>query len=120
MDLQEFTDKLNQKIDSKVAHLTEEEVYKAHKNYIDYHRNTNPNVLYVISMEEMAELTQHLSKLVRGKESIDNKGILEELADVQICIDNLVIALGLDKETLEYAKDVKLERVANKIQNRIM
>lgn len=117
MNAIELCTKLEEKLKERPAHLTEEEVRKSHQNYIDYHLATKPDEVYVIPMEEMAELTQHLSKIIRGKEDKSSIGFLEELVDVQICLDNLRMVCGIDNETFEYVKDIKFERANKKIQN---
>lgn len=116
MDLVTLRNLLDEKIKSKSKHLTKEEISRLHHAYIDYHAATKPDEIFVIPMEEMAELTQHLSKIIRGKETPADLGFLEELADVQICIDNLRIACNVDTETFDYIKDIKFERAAKKMK----
>lgn len=118
MDKISFETALSEKLRTKPNHLSSERIEHCHKIYIDYHKENNSDELLVIPMEEMAELTQHLSKLLRKKENPDDTGLLEELADVQICIDNLKIALGIDNEKLKYAMDIKFERAERKIKSR--
>lgn len=117
MDANELRKQLNEKLETRPLHRSPEDVLKSHQSYIDYHMATKPDNIYVIPMEEMAELTQHLSKIIRGKEDATNIGFLEELADVQICIDNLRLACGVDTATFEYIKDIKFERAARRIGN---
>lgn len=117
MDANELRKQLNEKLAVRPLHRSPEDVRKSHLSYIDYHKATKPDEIYVIPMEEMAELTQHLSKIIRGKEDVTNIGFLEELADVQICIDNLRIACNIDPATFEYIKDIKYERAARRISN---
>lgn len=117
MDVNELRKQLNEKLETRPLHRSPEDVRKSHQSYIDYHMATKPDNIYVIPMEEMAELTQHLSKIIRGKENATNIGFLEELADVQICIDNLRLACNIDPETFEYIKDIKFERAARRINN---
>ena len=62
-------------------------------------------------IEEMSELTKHLTKIMRGKESMrNNAGCIEEMADVQICLNTLQLYLDLSESDFNYAIDVKLER----------
>ena len=117
MDQNEFSSKLNYKLTNNIEHISEDIITLAHKNYINYHLQSNPDEILVIPMEEMAELTQHLSKILRKKETTNNLGLLEELADVQICIDNLKRYFNIDEDTFKYAMDVKLDRGALKIKN---
>lgn len=59
----------------------------------------------------MSELTKHLTKIMRGKESMrNNAGYIEEMADVQICLNTLQLYLDLSESDFNYAIDVKLER----------
>lgn len=80
-------------------------------------RKTNKDEIYAIPIEEMAELTQHLTKCIRNKESFDNDNIalLEEIVDVQICLDNLRIAFDIDDELIKTITDIKFERAQKKI-----
>lgn len=49
-----------------------------------------------IAMEEFAELTQAISKQIRG---YDNRiGLLEEMADAYICLDSLSLFLILHRK----------------------
>lgn len=67
----------------------------------------------IVVMEELAELTQEVSKYLRGKG--DNVGLLEELADVQFCIWYVQEICGIRDETLAKACSVKANRVKNRI-----
>ena len=111
-----FMEAMTNKKILKPDHFTDEEIKQCHKSYIDYHIKNNSDEIYVIPIEEMAELTQHLSKLIRGKEAPNEIGVLEEIADVQICLDNLRMVLGIDDDTLKYAMDIKFERCNEKIK----
>lgn len=61
-----------------------------------------------IVMEELAELQQEISKQIRGND--DQTGLLEEMADVYICLSYLESIFGIDSEDIKKAVDVKLER----------
>lgn len=116
MDTTELYTQLQKKLKEKPAHTAPDVIKEHHQSYIDYHLATKPDEIYVIPMEEMAELSQHLSKIIRGKENAQNIGFLEELADVQICLDNLRMFCNIDADTFEYVKDIKFERAARKIK----
>ena len=62
----------------------------------------------VVSMEEMAELQQQISKFIRG--TGDRVSLLEEMADVYICLDMLMYIYGIDADEMQKAIDVKLKR----------
>lgn len=72
----------------------------------------------VIFMEEMAELTQELSKFIRGEDNKD--AIIEETADVVLMTAQLPFMLGADvKEFLGELQQVvayKVERLAKRIE----
>ena len=60
-----------------------------------------------IAMEEFAELTQAISKQIRG---YDNRiGLLEEMADAYICLEFLKSIFNITPEELQKAMDVKLQ-----------
>ena len=65
-----------------------------------------------IAMEEFAELTQQISKQIRG---YDNRiGLLEEMADAYICLEFLKSIFDISPEELQKAIDVKLQREREK------
>lgn len=119
MDTIELYNQLQKKLKEKPAHMATDIVKEQHQSYINYHLATKPDEIYIIPMEEMAELTQHLSKIIRGKENVQNIGLLEELVDVQIYLDNLRMFCNIDNDTFEYVKDIKFERAARKIKEGI-
>ena len=60
-----------------------------------------------IAMEEFAELTQAISKQIRG---YDNRiGLLEEMADAYICLEFLKSIFNITPEELQKAMDVRLK-----------
>ena len=103
------------KIINKPEHMSDDDIRKQHLSYIDYHNHNRPDSVLNIPIEEMSELTQHLIKILRGKETKDNIGLLEELADVQICLDNLKIYFGINDDDFKYMMDIKFERAARNI-----
>lgn len=73
-----------------------------------------------IAMEECAELIQAISKCVRyetGDEFIPEErreNLIEEMADVLICMDQLKIMFSIDQEEIEKIKIEKKERIAKR------
>ena len=65
--------------------------------------------LSVIAMEEMAELQQQVSKMLRRKGDII--GLVEEMADVIIATSILQCIFGVNADVLTKAVDVKLNRI---------
>lgn len=67
-----------------------------------------------IIMEELSELIQQVSKRYRGKNYAMH--LLEEMADVYICLDELKLMAGITDHDIEAAKSVKFERIRDSIQ----
>lgn len=63
----------------------------------------------IICMEEMAELQQAISKELRGKG--DSANILEEVADVLLCIGYIQEICGLPDDLIVSAMNVKIDRL---------
>lgn len=84
---------------------------------IDSLQDQNPRGHHdlIICMEEMAELQQALSKELRGKG--DSVNILEEVADVLLCIGYIQEIVGLSDDLIVSAMNVKIDRL-NKILER--
>lgn len=77
--------------------------------------NTDDKEIYIVAMEEMAELQKEVSKQLRGLG--DRDGILEEIADVTIVLGNLMSLQGITEDELKRAVEVKLERILAKTAN---
>lgn len=63
----------------------------------------------VICMEELAELQQQISKYLRDKG--DYLGIVEEIADVKIALEWMTDIMCIDKDDINKAINVKLDRI---------
>lgn len=61
-----------------------------------------------VAMEELAELQQEVSKKIRG--SGDKIGLLEEMADVYICLKYIEKVFEIHPDQILKAIDVKLLR----------
>lgn len=68
----------------------------------------------LMCVEEMAELTQAISKVLRGKVDINN--LQEEIADVEICLEYVKMVYGVDKSVIEMWKDFKLDRLEKNLK----
>lgn len=68
----------------------------------------------IIDMEELAELSQEISKHIRGKG--DHFSLLEEMADVQVCLLHLQNLFNISDEELNKAVNVKLNRCARRLK----
>ena len=80
-------------------------------NLYDYDQEQllkNGNIQQVIWMEELAELQQAISKSLRGK--LDRYNLIEEVADVLICLTQLRIKYAIDDLKLQAMIDYKHRR----------
>ena len=68
----------------------------------------------IITMEELSELGQQTSKLLRGR--CDKIRLVEEMADVMICFGYLKEIGGISTNDLYKAMNVKLDRL-DKVMN---
>lgn len=81
MKEKEFERRLDKKIQDHAKIMSDE---KRKKIYTNYAKNHSQNELFAVCIEEMSKLTKHLTKIMRGKESMrNNAGCIEEMADVQ-------------------------------------
>lgn len=70
----------------------------------------------IIVMEELAELTQEISKQLRNKG--DYYDTLQELADVQLGIYYVQEICGIKKKDLNKAMNVKMKRLENTLKEK--
>lgn len=78
-----------------------------------HHRsNVTQQEIYIVAMEELSELQKEISKTLRGIGERD--GLLEEIADVIIVIDNIRHLQDIGDLELDRALTVKLERLLDK------
>lgn len=75
-------------------------------------KKNGPVTQIVVCMEEMAELTKELSKDIRGRGN--RKCISEELADVQIMIEQMIRYYNV-YDLVKGVKDKKLIRLENRL-----
>ena len=66
----------------------------------------------VVCMEELAELTKEVTKHIRGRDNLPQ--IAEEIADVEVMLEQLKIMFGLKKAVPEIAR-AKLVRLQKRI-----
>lgn len=78
----------------------------------------------LVAMEELSELQKAISKLVRNPEEktkpLEFKGLrdnlIEEMADVLICMDQLKEFYGIDHSDIQSVIDSKQERQAKRLE----
>ena len=68
-----------------------------------------------IAIEEMSELTKELCKYKRGAENF--KQIAEEIADVEIMLEQLKIMFNCKRDVEVYRED-KIKRLADRLNNK--
>ena len=69
----------------------------------------------MVAIEEMSELTKELSKQKRGKG--DREHVIEEIADVYICLEMLEQMNGITREELYEWIDKKVDRIDKRIKS---
>lgn len=106
MDLREFEVALN-----APPQMSEEERALAMQAMVASNGNEKQ---HVIVMEELAELAQQISKRLRGKGN--QLALLEEMADVAICLEMLCYIDNISKQELDDAIAVKLRRGVDGIE----
>lgn len=85
------------------------------------------NIQKVVAMEECAELIQAISKDIRyrytdgfndEKSKMIHNGIVTEIADVVIMIEQLKIIYNIDKKELEDEINSKIERMEKRLNDK--
>lgn len=114
MDRKILEEKLNEKLETKQPHYTKQDFVKHNEDFIIFHNNHREYEDIMVCIEEMAELTQNLSKVYRGKLEMDDIAVLEEIADVKLCLEEIIQSYNLDKEKIKYIKDIKHERLVER------
>lgn len=67
----------------------------------------------VVCMEEMAELTKELSKVIRGRGNTNH--VSEEIADVEITLEQLRVIFN-NRSEVDCIKAEKLARLADRLE----
>lgn len=75
----------------------------------------SPVLQSVVAMEEMGELIQEISKDIRGKGDVQH--IAEEIADVQIMLDQLMIMHDCEEAVDEF-RFAKFIRLRNNLEGK--
>ena len=68
-----------------------------------------------IAMEELAELIQAISKMMRGEQNTDH--LIEEIADVEIMIHQLKIIFGIFDYEVDREMDFKIDRLSERMKD---
>ena len=70
---------------------------------------------FMILIEEMAELTQAISKLYRAYNEFTEQKLIEELADVKIMTEQIETIMHIT-ERVQEQKKIKLNRLTKRIE----
>ena len=113
MNKTEFLNKMGS--DDRV--LTKEEIREILKRSISKPNEINPrgHQNLIIVVEELAELSQEVTKELRGKRE-DYYSLVEEMADVYLALEYLQEICGVEDATLQKAISIKAKRVDEKIR----
>lgn len=68
----------------------------------------------IVAMEEMAELQKELSKAIRGEAVREN--IVEEIADVEIMLQQIMRVFEINKKEVLSIKKAKLTRLEQRLK----
>lgn len=104
----------------RINNLTEKEQVDIVKESIKVLDEKRPGAFsgyhnILIVQEELAELQQELSKVLRSGNVSDITGILEELADVSLCIDYVKEVFNITDKELHQARTIKIRRAKNRL-----
>jgi phosphoribosyl-ATP pyrophosphohydrolase len=69
----------------------------------------------MVAIEEMAELMQALVKCLRGKK--DRNNLVEEIADVQIMLDQVMMIHGIELNEVIRVMEEKTQRLKERMEN---
>lgn len=67
----------------------------------------------IVAIEELAELQKEITKDLRGK--TNETGLIEEIADVEIMLEQLKAMYEIDKDQLEKIKELKIQRTLERM-----
>lgn len=111
MDRSKLQILLNDKVLNKTPHIEDEEKDKTMRKFHKKHENYED---VIIAIEEMAELTQVLSKIKRGKTDATNISIIEEIADVRLCMYQIAhYVFDMSADSMNIVRSVCIEKDEN-------
>lgn len=67
----------------------------------------------IVAIEELSELQKELCKALRYK--LNEINLIEEIADVEIMLEQMKLYYEIDEEQLEKVKQYKLERTKQRL-----
>lgn len=112
MNQKEFLDELNKREDGFL--LNQNKYYSVVSNSLS---TDGGEKKLRIAQEECAELIQAISKHLRDPDCSKNRlTVLEELADVCICVNYVAMAMKISYYDVNRAIDVKIERERKRLE----
>lgn len=69
---------------------------------------------FVVALEELSETQKEICKFLRGKG--DPEHLAEEIADVQIMIEQVKMLCAIDESAVQEQMDSKIERLRERIK----
>lgn len=70
----------------------------------------------MVAMEECGELVQAISKCIRYNDKNARDSVIEEIADVEICIRQLKMIMRIDEKEIDTRRREKLMRLKDRLQ----
>ena len=67
----------------------------------------------VVAIEELSELQKELCKHLRGK--LDGCNLVEEIADVQIMLEQMIMLFGIEQSAIDFIINQKLQRTEERL-----
>ena len=107
MDKQLFEKKLSEMSSTIDKEYCKDVIRKSLRD-IPENQNQKGTMNVIIIMEELSELIKELSKIIRGKG--ERMALIEELADVALCINYIQEIFDVSDDILARAINVKLYR----------
>lgn len=121
MDREKLEKMVNKKQKDKEKHYSLEKERNIMQGIHAYHQKHFVMEDVLVAVEEMAELTQVLSKIMRKKMSTEDIGILEEIVDVMLATDEAVLyVFDIKEETLQENKTYYATKDLSKTKDCIM
>ena len=85
------------------------------KLYKELYRKFGAKQIYV-AIEELSELQKELCKMLRNENTSNLEQIKDEIADVQIMMEQIICFLNINKTELESIKKKKLLRTRERLK----
>ena len=90
------------------------EIYKIKRDIYEHNEQYGRTYTIGLLIEEMAECTAELMRVINRKD-VRSERIIEEIADVEITLEQVKDSLGLGYTALEKVKDRKTIKTAEKL-----